>query len=118
MTSYFTKIAVFLAVFGVLCFDSVSVGVAKMNLADTATEAAQMGAESWNQDHNRTLAFKAAADFASEHGADIQTKTFRIDADGTVWVTLDKDATTLVLYRIGATKKWVHSTATGHGRAV
>ena len=118
IVGYFTRLAVVLAAFGLLSFDAVSVGVAKMSAADTANEAAQMGAESWVQDHNRTAAFRAAESFAQEHGATIDVKSFRIDADGTVWVTLTKEATTLLFYRTSATRKWTRITASGHGRTV
>jgi hypothetical protein len=114
---FFTKIAVVLSVFAVIGFDAVSIGVAHMNTQDTANTAAQSGADAWNANHDADYALHAAAEVASEHGMTVDVKAFRIDKDGTVHVRLTKDATTLLLYRTGKTKKWAHVTATGHGRA-
>jgi Flp pilus assembly protein TadG len=118
IVGYFAKIIVVLGVFAVFAFDAVSVGVAKMNVQDVATEAAQAGAESWTQYHNRTSAFRAVAEVAAEHGTTVVTKSFRITEDGTVYVSLEKDAATMLLYRTSRTKTWAHVSATGHGRAV
>lgn len=118
IVGYFTKIAVVLAVFALFAFDAVSVGVAKMNAQDTANEAAAAGSDSWSTDHNRTSAFRAAEDVAAEHGATVDPKSFHVAADGTVTLRLDKDATTVLLYRTRKTKGWAHVSATGHGRSV
>lgn len=115
---WFTKIAVVLALFGVMTFDAVSVGVAKMNASDTAGEAAGFGADAWSQSHDVKAAYQAAEAYAEEHGATIDPKTFVIDPDGTVHVTLVHEATTLLLYRTKTTKKWTRIVATGARRPV
>ncbi len=118
IVGYFTKIAAVIAVFAIVSFDAVSVGVTRMNAQDTASEAAQAGAESWLQDHNSRLAFQAAEAYAEEHDAVLDPKGFSIDHDGTVHVRMEKDATTVLLYRTAKTKTWAHVVVTGSGKAI
>ena len=115
---WFTKIAVVLALFGLVTFDAVSVGIAKMNASDNAAEAAGFGADAWSQTHDVRSAYQAASAYAEEHGSTIDPKKFVIDADGTVHVTLTHEATTLLLFRTKSTKKWTVIVATGARRAV
>jgi hypothetical protein len=106
------------ALFGVVTFDAVSVGVARMNASDNAAEAAGFGADAWSQTHDVKAAFQAASDYADEHGSTIDPKSFVIDRDGTVHVTLVHEATTLLLFRSKSTKKWTRIVATGARRPV
>jgi hypothetical protein len=118
LLGWFTKVALVLGLFGIVSFDAVSVGVAKMNAQDTAASAAAAGAEAWSESHNLQRAYRAASAYADEHGGTIDPKAFSIDSNGTVSVRMDKDATTLLLYRTKTTKKWAHVSATAARRAV
>jgi hypothetical protein len=115
---WFTKIAVVLGLFGLVGFDAVSVGVAKMNAQDTADTAAGIGSDAWNSSHDVRQAYKAAVEYADEHNAHIAAKSFTVAQDGTVRLTLTTDATTVLLYRTKTTKKWTHVVATGARRSV
>jgi hypothetical protein len=115
---WFTKVTVVLAVFGVLMFDAVSVGVAKMNANDIAGDAAAAAADSWGESHDARAAYLAAERDAATHDATVDRKAFHIDADGTVHVTLSRDATTVLLFRTRTTKKWTHAVGTGARRSV
>lgn len=118
IVGYFTKIALTIGIFAIVCFDAVSVGVARVSVEDTAKGAAAAGAEAWNSSKNSGFALRAAADYAEDHGGQVDAKTFRIDADGTVTVSVTKQATTLLLYRTKKTEKWTQVEATGKHRAV
>jgi hypothetical protein len=118
IVGYFTKIALVLTVFAVVCFDAVSVGVARVGVEDIARSAAVEAAEAWNNTRDRSYAFKAASDYAESHGATIVRKSFRIDEEGVVSLTVEKEATTLLLYRTKKTAPWAQVSATGTGRAV
>ena len=118
IVGYFTKIALVLSVFAVVSFDAVSVGVAKMSAEDNAQEAARAGAESWSNRHDEAAAYTAAVRAAAEHDAEIDPTSFAIAEDGTVTVTLTKEATTLLIYRVKKTQKWAVVSATASGRTV
>lgn len=106
VVGWLVKLAVVLTLVGITGFDAVSVGVAHLNGTDDASSAASAAADSWQQSHNAQAAFQAAVD-AVNGKESIDPKSFTIDADGTVHLTLTRHATTLVMYRIGPLKKYV-----------
>ena len=118
IVGYFTKIALVLSLFSIICFDAVSVGVAKMNAEDTARGAAFAGAEAWNTERNLDVAYAAAQGYAVDHGGSIDRKSFTVAEDGTVTVSMTREATTLLLYRTKKSAKWAVVTASASGRAV
>lgn len=118
IVGYFTKIALVFTVFGVLCFDAVSVGVARVAVEDIAREAAVAGSASWDATKNEARAYRAAVGVAEEHGAEIPSESFTVAEDGTVTLRVEKEATTLLLYRVKKSAGWAHVGATGSGRSV
>ena len=118
IVGYFTKIAVVIGIFAIFAFDAVAVGVARIGVEDIARDAASAGAESWESSHNTTAAYRAALDEAERHGATIADKSFSIARDGAVTLTVEKEATTLVLYRNEKTSGWTQVSATATRRAM
>lgn len=118
IVGYFTKITLVLVVFSVLCFDAVSVGAARVGVEDTARSAASEGAEAYAQTKSVAAAYKAAVDAAEERGGTVVKKSFAVDADGTVTLRVEKEATTLLLYRSKKTSKWAQVGASSRRRAV
>ncbi|HWL36045.1 MAG TPA: hypothetical protein VNQ77_07605 [Frankiaceae bacterium] len=118
IVGYFTKITMVLLVFSVLCFDAVSVGAARIGVEDTARAAASEGAEAYAQTKSVAAAYKAAVETAEEHGATVVKKTFKVDAEGVVSLRVEKEATTLLLYRTKKTSTWAQVGASSRGRAV
>jgi Flp pilus assembly protein TadG len=116
IVGYFTKIALVLVVFSVLCFDVVSVGVARVGVEDTARSAAMAAAETYNTSRDADYALRIASEYAEEHGTTVTD--FSIADDGTVTVRVEKEATTLLLYRTKKTSQWAQVSASGSGRAV
>ena len=117
IVGYFTKIALVLSVFSLLCFDAVSVGTARIGVEDTAKGAARAAAEQYNETHNPATAYSAAVRYADEHDAKVDKKSFTVADDGTVSVTVSQEATTLLVFRIKKTAKWAHVTATASTKA-
>jgi len=119
IVGWLTKVAVLLTIVGVTGFDAISVATSKISATDTANQAAREGADMWAESHgNVQRAYDAALRYAEAHGATIDPADFHVEADGTIRVHLEKTATTLVFYRIGATKKWAHIEADGSGKSV
>ena len=118
IVGYFAKIALAISVFALVSFDAVAVGVARVGVEDLARSAAVAGAEAWNSTKSSAEAYRAAVEEAGRSGGTIPEKSFSISPEGIVTVTVEKEATTLLLYRTKKTGKWAHVSATASGRAV
>lgn len=112
---WLTRVVVVVALVGVVLFDGISVGVNRLNVEDQAQTAALAAADAWHSTHDVQKAYDAATEAATQ--ADplntVGTKDFKVDADGTVHLTVTRDAATLVLHRIKPARAWVH--VEGHG---
>ena len=115
---FFTKVVLAIGVFGLVAFDAVSVAAARVSIEDTAQGAAYAGAQAWDDTRNATMAYRAAVDFAEDHGARVDRKAFSVTRDGTVSVTLRKEATTILLFRTKKTLEWTKVSAGAARRAV
>lgn len=118
--SWLTKLVVFLALSGVVLFDAISIGVTSSGVADAGSFAAHEASATWLGGHDLQKAYETAATTAREANAlnVIDPKTFTVDPDGTVHLTISRTATTLVLYRIGSIKKWADVSSRSQGRTV
>ena len=114
IVGWFTKIALVLAVVGVIGFEATSIGVAHVRTQDLAKEAAREGSREWQRSHDIQRAYQAADAVALEDAGTIDPDKFIVADDGSVTVTVNKEASSLLLYRVRATKKWtkVRETAT------
>lgn len=110
---WLTKVAALIAIVGVLLFDGISVGVARMNGADDASSAASAANFEWTQTHNVQEAYNAAVGSLSHADETILTREFTIDPDGTVHLLLRRTATTLVMGKIGPLKRYTVVTVSG-----
>jgi hypothetical protein len=112
---WLTKLALVLGLIGLAGFDGISLIQGRFQAADRATTAASEAADDYKNNHDVQKAYNAA--FATLTGDDtIETKTFRVDPDGTVTLRLHHVATTLIVGRIGALKKYAVAVETGSGR--
>lgn len=118
IVGYFTKIALVLVVFGSVCFDAVSVGAARISVEDTARAAAQVAAENYNESRDVEGSYRRADAYATEHGATLIPDSFFVDDDGRVTLRVEKEATTLLVYRTKKTAKWAHVEAGASVKAV
>jgi hypothetical protein len=117
---WLTRIVVFFGIAGIALFDAISIGTTAMTVADQGSTAAQAASEAWQTNKDVQSVYNAAVAAAAEQNpADVvATKDFKIDADGTVHLTVSRTATTLVVYRIGAIKSWAHVERRAEGRSV
>lgn len=114
---WLVKIAAVIAIVGVIGFDLMAVATTKMSAADNATNAARIGAEAWHDSRGDVqAAYRAALAYAEEKGGAIDPADFVVEANGTVRVKVSKTATTMVFYRVGASKKWTNVVADGTAR--
>jgi hypothetical protein len=117
---WLTRIVLFFAVAGLALFDAISIGTTAMTVADQGSFSAQQASEDWQANKSVQSAYNAAvAAAAKENPADvIATDDFKIDPDGTVHLTVSRNATTLIVYRIGPITNWAHIVRHATGRAV
>jgi hypothetical protein len=117
---WLTRIVLFFSVAGLALFDAISIASTATTVSDQGSYAALAASEAWHQDKNVQTAYNAAVAAAiEENPADVvATKDFKVDEDGTVHLTLSRDAPTLVVYRIGPIKNWAHVVRHASGRSV
>jgi hypothetical protein len=112
---WLTKLMVILLLAGVVLFDFVSVGVARMSADDDANTAAQAASSEWVHSHDVQLAYNAAVQAITSPAEHVLIKGFQVSPDGSVHLLLRRDVTTIVAYRISPLKKYTLVTA--HGEA-
>lgn len=120
LLGWLTRIVLFFSITGVILFDAISIGTTAMNVSDQGSTAALVASESWQTSKNLQTAYDAAVASALEQNpADVvATRDFKIDDDGTVHLTLTRDAATLIVFRIGPIKSWAHVVRRASGRSV
>lgn len=118
--SWLSKLVVFLGLAGVVLFDAISIGVTHSGVADAGSFAAHEASATWLAGHDLQQAYETATVTAGKANSlnVIDPKTFTVDPDGTVHLTISRTATTLVLYRIGPIKKWADVSSQSKGRTV
>ncbi|MGZ4589257.1 MAG: hypothetical protein ACXV4A_01285 [Actinomycetes bacterium] len=117
---WLTRITVILAIAGLALFDAISIGSTAVTLSDEGDYAAREASENWLATKSVQQAYDAAVAAAiSQNSADtVDTKSFKIDPDGTVHLTIAREAPTLVVYRFSQTRKWAQISRPGSGRSV
>ena len=117
---WLTKITVVLAVAGIVLFDAISVGSTEATVADQASSAALDASAVWDQTKDLQKTYDAAVASATEADPTnvVATKTFRVDPDGTVHLTVSRTASTLLLFRWSRTATWAVVSRSGEGRSV
>lgn len=118
ITGWLAKLAVTLGVLGVLAFDLISIGAARVGAADDAGTAAIAASQAWEETHDLQQAYNAAAESAGEHHETVDTKNFVIDPDNTVHLTVRRTAKTVVFGHIGFLAHFAHVVETGKGQAL
>jgi hypothetical protein len=114
---WLTKIVVAIALVGVCAFEVIAIAVTKVSTKDDATTAAFEASQRWLDTHNVQQAYDTAEAYAVEHGGIVDAETFSVADDGRVTLTMRKEATSLVLFRLKSTKKWLLVVEKGTARA-
>jgi hypothetical protein len=105
---WLSKIAIVLGLLGLVLFDAISIGTTAVSLSDQGSYAARQASETWLQTKSVQQAYDAAAAAVTEQNPHntVSTKSFTVDTDGTVHLTVAREATTLLVFRLSQTKKW------------
>jgi hypothetical protein len=106
------KIAVTIALFGVLLFDGVSIAMAHTRVGDAAGTAATAAVQTYQATRNVAKATAAAQSAAEGADSVVVPGGVVIRKDGTVTVTVEVIANTSVLGRLPGTKTWPTATGT------
>lgn len=115
---WLTKLALSVAVFGLVAFDGIALVTTHFQAADHAETAALAAADTWKSTHDVQAAYNAAVAEVDASGETIDAKSFKVDAsDGHVTLTLHHEAATLWMHRVGPLKKYVDVSATAEGAA-
>jgi hypothetical protein len=103
---WLTRVAVTLAVVGLIAFDSIAILAARLGVSDDAQSAAEVANTAWHDNHGSVqAAYDAAATYAEAHGEECPVKDFSVTSTGVVNLRLTGKATTLVVGHIGPIKK-------------
>jgi hypothetical protein len=122
ITDWLVKLAIGLAVVGVIGYDAGSILVNSFTLDTGATDLAVAVSTEITQGARRNYRPEEIYALATEvlesgdtgvEGAKIVKDGTTMEADGTVVITLRRTADTLIVKRIGAIKDWARATASG-----
>lgn len=119
VVGWLTKLALVLGLLGLVAFDGISLGVAKVSAADAAQTAARDASQQVTpgKTYDPTALLQAARSEIDPAVYTLDPSDITVAADGSVSVTVHREATTLLLYRVGPLEHLVHITAQATGRA-
>lgn len=110
VSGWLLKVAAVLTVLGIVLFDAISIGVTFTSTEDAGNSAARAASEAWNENgKDIQKAYDAALADANGDGGGgyaIDPKSFVVDPNGTVHLTIRRTASTIVVRRIGPIKDW------------
>lgn len=95
VVGWLTRVALTLAVVGVLLFDVSALLVARVSVADHADTAAQAAADSWHAQHSYPAALLAAQTSAGDD--EVVPNSLVISPAGAIRISLHRQVSTLVV---------------------
>ena len=101
-----SKLVISLTAVSVLGFDAVSLVVARFSAEDRAVEAARTAALAYRDSRNLQLAYETALESVAAGGGTIDPTSFLLGADGSITLTLQSEATTLLAHGVGRLDDW------------
>jgi len=111
LIGWIVKLMLSFVLVGFVLFETGAVIVSKVVADRVSIDAANEAALSYGKDGSREKARKVAEAFAAKNGATVEA--FEVYDDGKrVRVTVSKEATTLLVKRIGPLKRWAVAEAT------
>lgn len=108
ISSWLIKVTLGLAVAGVVLFDAISIGSATISLQDTAQGAAREAVDADEVHHDPAAAYTAAQQYATEQNAlnRVDPATMTMSDDGSVTLSVQRTAPTLVVERVRWIADW------------
>ena len=110
---WMTKLALTMAVLGLIGFDGVSLVAAKFSAADRATTYANDAAGLYRTSKNIDTTYAAIVAEAKDKGDTVDIKTFSVAPDGIITLTMHHTAKTIWMQKVSFLKKY--TTVTEHG---
>jgi hypothetical protein len=110
VVTWLLKVAVTVALLGMIAIDGISVALAHEQIGDAASQAASAGAQGYGT-HNFAGALSAAEQTAKDNGATLLPKDFSV-VGNTVTVTLHGKTTTIWLHLVPGTTALLNPTET------
>jgi Flp pilus assembly protein TadG len=119
LLGWLTKVVIVFAVIGVMAFDGVSLITARLSVQDQAELAARDASITWSTTQDVDQAYKSAVDAAVEANAanEVPATAFTVTRDGTVTMTVKRDAQTFVVRLIPPMRNLTHISSTAVGRS-
>ncbi len=113
---WLVRVSLCLVVVGVVCFDLLSVVTARITVEDDADAAARAAAQTWHDTHDLNVSYASAVIAATQaNGADtVPAAVFRIAADGSVSLSVERTAPTVVAVHIPFLRDYTAVAAAGH----
>jgi hypothetical protein len=117
---WLTRVVVTIVLITSIGFDGLSIGLTHVSSHDDADTAAIAASHAWLQNagnSNRNAAtLSAAVEAIGQHGEMLVPGTLYVSTDGTVTLELQRQATTVLVHRLGPLRSWADITVKGHGR--
>jgi hypothetical protein len=116
---WLTRVVVTIVLVTSVGFDGISIGLAHVSASEDANTAAVAASQAWLS--NATSATRgatvlaAAEEVLSQHGETLVTGSLLVSANGTVQLELRRQATTVLVHRLGPLRSWADVTVKGHG---
>jgi hypothetical protein len=114
VTGFLVRTFLVFALVGLAVEEAGQIVVTQIHASKAAGTAAQAGADEWVVTHNVDLAERAAVDAMAKEDSSAKMTAFSVADDGTVTVTAEEEATTLVVRRVSFLKKLGVQHATEH----
>lgn len=115
---WLTKISIALALLGLVGYELISLGVTRVNTQELAGEVARAGSEVFQRSRDVQQAYLAGSVVAAEGSGVVAPEDFTVEADGTVSVTVCREASSLLLHRTKRTRKWLKTCETARAKFV
>lgn len=113
---WLTKLVVVLALLGVVGFDLISLGTARLRAEDNAQSAARAADASWKSAKDLQQAYDAALAEVVKDGDTIDPQTFTVSPEGGITLTLRRTAPTMLVEKIGPARRWAEVEVTVSAR--
>lgn len=98
--NFLVKTLIVFALLGIVAYDLGQVVVAQIKAQDAATAAAQAGADTYYMTRDGAKARRAADEAAASEDPTGRVTAFQINQNGTVTVTMEHQANTLIVARV------------------
>ena len=106
--SWLLKLAITLSLCALPVYDAMSITSTMGAVAEVGAFSAHAAATQWQENNDVQDAYDAAVVAAAEKNPQdrVNPKDFRIEPDGTVHLSIERTAKTILVYRLGPISDW------------